>query len=260
MSHPCVETQASGHLLAVRINRPEARNALNRETIRQLVAIFSAKYDTNSPRCVLLTGAGTEAFCAGADLSELESIPSPEDRREFFRAVANLIASITTCPIPVVAAVHGFALAGGCGLVAACDIAIAADDAIFGLPEVAIGLSPMVVLAPLRQRVSPSVLRLMALRGERISAERALHAGLVTQVVQKSQLELAIKTLCDGIISQGPQAVRATKRALRDIQGANLYEQMLDLADQSALVSIGDEAVEGIAAFREKRPPSWKAT
>jgi enoyl-CoA hydratase/carnithine racemase len=258
MSHPCVETQSSGHLLTVTINRPEARNALNRETISELTAIFSATYGVESPRCVLLTGAGTEAFCAGADLSELESIPSPEDRRAFFRSVANLITSITACPIPVVAAVRGFALAGGCGLVAACDIAVAADDAIFGLPEVAIGLAPMVVLAPLRQRVAPGVLRLMAIRGERINAQRALEAGLVSQVVAKEQLESLIKTLCEGIIAQGPQAVRATKSALRDIQGVNLHEQMLDLADRSALVSIGDEAVEGIAAFREKRAPSWK--
>ena len=258
MSHPCVETQTSGHILTVRINRPEARNALNTETIAELTAIFSASYETDSPRCVLLTGAGAEAFCAGADLSELESIHNPEDRRDFFRAVANLIASITACPIPVVAAVHGFALAGGCGLVAACDIVIAADDAIFGLPEVAIGLAPMVVLAPLQQRVASGVLRLMALRGERINAERALEAGLVSQVVAKGQLEDAVKTLCEGIISQGPHAVRATKSALRDIQGVSLHEQMLDLADRSALVSIGDEAVEGIAAFREKRAPSWK--
>ncbi|MEY4700189.1 MAG: hypothetical protein RL326_376 [Pseudomonadota bacterium] len=258
MSHPCVETKTSGHLLTVRINRPEARNALNRETIEKLTAIFSSACETNSPRCILLTGAGTEAFCAGADLSELERMPNPEDRRDFFRCVANLIASITTCPIPVVAAIHGFALAGGCGLVAACDIAVAADDAIFGLPEVAIGLAPMVVLAPLQQRVASGVLRLMALRGERIDAKRALEAGLVSQVVAKAQLEDSVKTLCEGIISQGPQAVRATKSALRDIQGVNLHKQMLDLADRSALISIGDEAMEGIAAFREKRAPSWK--
>jgi enoyl-CoA hydratase/carnithine racemase len=162
--------------------------------------------------------------------------------------------------VPVIAGVHGFALAGGCGLVAACDIAIAADDAVFGLPEIAIGLAPMVVLAPLRQRVTPAALRLMALRGERFNAERALGAGLVSQVVKKALLEETVKTLCDGIISQGPKAVRATKKALQDVECATLHEQMLDLADRSALVSIGDEAVEGIAAFREKRAPSWKST
>jgi methylglutaconyl-CoA hydratase len=260
MSHPCVETETSGHLLTLRINRPQARNALTRETIRELTAVFSATHNTDSLRCVVLTGAGTEAFCAGADLSELESIPSPEDRRDFFHSVANLIASIRACPVPVIAGVHGFALAGGCGLVAACDIAIAADDAVFGLPEIAIGLAPMVVLAPLRQRVTPAALRLMALRGERFNAERALGAGLVSQVVKKALLEETVKTLCDGIISQGPKAVRATKKALQDVECATLHEQMLDLADRSALVSIGDEAVEGIAAFREKRAPSWKST
>lgn len=260
MSHPCVETQTSGHLLTIRINRPESRNALNRETVRELTAVFSATLSSESLRCVVLTGAGTEAFCAGADLSELESIPNPDDRREFFRSVANLVASIRACPVPVIAAVHGFALAGGCGLVAACDIAIAADDAVFGLPEVAIGLAPMVVLAPLRLRVAPAALRLMALRGERLNAARALEAGLISQVVQKSQLADVVKTVCDGIVSQGPRAVRATKKALLDIECEAARDQMLDLADKSALVSIGEEASEGIAAFREKRPPSWRSS
>jgi methylglutaconyl-CoA hydratase len=258
MSHHCVETETSGHLLTVRINRPATRNALNIETVRELTAVFSSTLSAESLRCVVLTGAGVEAFCAGADLSELESIQNPGDRRNFFRSFANLIAGIRACPVPVIAAVHGFALAGGCGLVAACDIAIAADDAVFGLPEVAIGLAPMVVLAPLLRRVAPAALRIMALRGERLNAARALEAGLVSQVVQKSQLGEVVKTLCDGIISQGPRAVRATKKALLDIECPTLHEQMLDLADKSALVSIGEEASEGIAAFRGKRPPSWR--
>lgn len=258
MSHSCVKTQHSNHLLTVTINRPEARNALNKETIRELREVFAGPFDSDSIRCVLLTGAGTEAFCAGADLAELEANSGPDRRRAFFRSVASLVDSIMRCPVPVVAAVHGFALAGGCGLVAACDIAVAADDAVFGLPEVGIGLAPMVVLAPMRQRVSPSTLCLMALRGERINAKRALEVGLVAQVVEKQSFETVVKTLCEGIIAQGPQAVRATKSALRDIESVNLSEQMFDLADRSALVSINPEASEGIASFREKRPPSWR--
>jgi len=260
MSYSRVKTQNSNHLLTVTINRSEARNALNQETIRELTQAFAGPFDSDSIRCVLLTGAGTEAFCAGADLTELENNPTPDARREFFRSVARLVDSIARCPVPVVAAVHGFALAGGCGLVAACDIAVAADDAVFGLPEVGIGLAPMVVLAPLRQRVSPSALRLMALRGEKINAKRALEIGLVSQVVEKQNLESVVNTLCEGIIAQGPHAVRATKAALRDLESVNLSEQMLDLADRSALVSISAEAAEGIASFREKRKPSWRIT
>ena len=258
MSYQCVKIHSSDYLLTVTISRPDARNALNNQTIRELITVFSSVTDNESTRCVLLTGAGSEAFCAGADLTELESQTSPAARRDFFRSVANLIQSIVSCPVPVVAAVRGFALAGGCGLVAACDIAVASDDAVFGLPEVGIGLAPMVVLAPLQQKVSPALLSVMSLRGERINAQRALEGGLVAQVVENSQLDNVATNLCRGIIAQGPQAVRATKKAIRDVRGADLEEQMLELADRSALVSISAEAVEGISSFRQKRSPSWR--
>lgn len=258
MHHSNIIVATSQHLATVTINRPDARNALNAQTIQELTDAFTALSNNSALRAIMLTGAGTEAFCAGADLNELASQPDPAARRAFFNSIATLITTLLNCPIPIVAAVHGFALAGGMGLVAASDIALASDDAVFGLPEVAVGLAPMVVMAPLSSTVQARALSHLALTGERISASQALSAGLITRVITKADLNKEAQSLCTLIASRGPEAVRATKRALRDVSLHDTRSFILELADRSALVSIGSEAAEGIAAFREKRSPGWK--
>jgi enoyl-CoA hydratase/carnithine racemase len=259
MSFTTIEVSTSAHLTQVTINRPQARNSLTLETTHELTQAFTQLTDSKDARCVLLTGAGSEAFCAGADLKGLLDNPTPDARRAFFESIATLIETIEHCPVPVVAAVHGFALAGGCGLVAACDIAIASEDAIFGLPEVGIGLAPMVVMAPLSRTIPRKALSLMALTGERLSAVQALAAGLVTMVVPKSELAARVHTICRTIQAQGPDAVRATKATLRDLAKHSGQPLIDELADRSALLSLGAEAAEGIAAFQEKRAPSWRS-
>jgi enoyl-CoA hydratase/carnithine racemase len=255
MSFTSIEVATSHHLTQITINRPQARNALTIETLQELTRAFQSIATSSDVRCVLLTGAGTEAFCAGADLNRLLDAPAPEERRAFFDSVATVIEAIRSCPVPVVAAVHGFALAGGCGIVAASDIVLASEDAVFGLPEVGIGLAPMVVMEPLAQTMSAKSLSLMALTGERLSATQALAAGLVTKVLPKSEVSTQAITICTTITKQGPNAVRATKLALRQISH---HTDIHELADRSALLSIGNEASEGMTAFREKRSPSWK--
>jgi methylglutaconyl-CoA hydratase len=259
MQYSNITVATTGHLATVTINRPQARNALNAQTIQELTTAFTTLSHDRSLRCVLLTGAGTEAFCAGADLNELASQPDPAARRSFFESIATLVTTITNCPVPVVTAVHGFALAGGTGLVAASDIALASDDAVFGLPEVAVGLAPMVVMAPLSATVHARQLSYLALTGERIDASQALAAGLITRIVAKNSLNQEAQTVCSLIASRGPDAVKATKRALRDVAQRDPSSFIFELADRSALVSIGQEAHEGIAAFREKRSPSWRS-
>lgn len=155
-------------------------------------------------------------------------------------------------------AVFGYALAGGLGLVASSDIALAADDAVFGLPEVAIGLAPMVVMEPLAATISPRILSYLALSGERISANQALSAGLVSRVIAKDSLLSDAEAVCRTICSRGPEALRETKRALRDIHLSAEQSFIYELADRSALVSLGAEANEGMTAFAEKRSPAWK--
>ncbi len=260
MSSAPVLLESSGRIATITINRPDSRNSLNRETIRHLIEAFSTASTCADTRVVVLTGKGTEAFCAGADLAELTAGTSPESRREFFSSIATLIETISYCPVPVVAKVYGFALAGGCGLVAASDIVVAADDALFGLPEVGIGLAPMVVMAPLLRTIGFRAVSALALTGERISAAEALRVGLVSKIMPKANLDRAVSELCTTIASNGPHAVRATKKALADLAESRSLTFMGELADRSSLVSLSSEALEGIAAFREKRTAKWKAT
>lgn len=258
MTESPVTVNNSSPIVEITINRPQHRNSLTAETIGLLRSAFDTVGTSANARCVLFSGKGTEAFCAGADLIQLASSHSPSDRRVFFDSIASLIESITRCPVPIVGMVHGFALAGGCGLAAACDLTLAADDAQFGLPEVAIGLAPMVVMAPIMRAIGPKRTAHLALTGERITATQALSYGLINEVVSKSDLKKRTAALCESIVTQGPAAVRATKAALLDVAEREYPAFMHELADRSALLSVGDEACEGIVAFSEKRAPNWR--
>lgn len=257
MSATPVLVERSGTVTRITINRPEARNSLNAETIRHLIEAFLKASSCPDTRVVVLSGSGTEAFCAGADIAELSANHSPEARRQFFLSIATLVETITRCPMPVVAQVYGFALAGGCGLVAAADIALASEDAIFGLPEVGIGLAPMVVMAPLLRTIGFRAVSALALTGERIPASTAAQMGLVTRVLPEENLKAAVNELCAQLCSKGPHAIRETKAALSDLSESNSLSFMRELADRSALVSLSPEAAEGLKAFREKRKPTW---
>jgi enoyl-CoA hydratase/carnithine racemase len=256
-SAPVLVTEAAG-IVSITINRPEARNSLSSLAIKLLTEAFDGVATNPLARCVVLSGAGTEAFCAGADIAELVNNPAPSARRAFFASIASLIDKINLCPVPVVARVHGFALAGGCGLAAACDITLASDDAVFGLPEVGIGLAAMVVMAPLSRVVQKKALTQMIMTGERISAARALEIGLVTAVHAKASLDSEADALCKRLIKQGPHALQASKQALLDVTEREYLPFLHELADRSALLSLGSEATEGLTAFTQKREPSWR--
>ena len=260
MASPSVLVNETAGIVSITINRPEARNSLNSLTIRLLAEAFQSVTSNPLARCVILSGTGSEAFCAGADIAELVQNPAPSARRAFFDSIASLIEKIHLCPVPVVARIHGFALAGGCGLAAACDITLASDDAVFGLPEVGVGLAAMVVMAPLSRVVQKKALISMSMTGERITAKRALEIGLVTAVHPKGSLDGETESLCKKILKQGPQALKASKQALLDVTEREYLPLLHDLADRSALLSLGAEATEGLVAFTQKRKPSWRAS
>lgn len=255
---PVLVSEKAG-IISITINRSEARNSLNAETIKLLTDAFTGVANNSNARCAILSGAGTEAFCAGADITELVANPSSTWRRDFFDSIATLIETINVCPVPVIARVHGFALAGGCGLAAACDITLAADDAVFGLPEVGVGLAAMVVMAPLSRVVNKKALTHLIMTGERITASRALEIGLVTAVHPKQSLDTETDSLSKKLLKQGPQALRASKQALLDVSEREYLPFLHELADRSALLSLGAEASEGLTAFTQKREPSWRA-
>jgi len=250
-----VKVEAS--VATVTLNRPQARNALNAQAVQELIDAFTSLDLDPSVKVVLLRGAGTEAFCAGADLQELKGNSSPDSRRSFFESIANLVRSIESCPVPVVSMVCGFAMAGGLGLIAASDIVIAADNAVFALPEVAVGLAPLVVSVPLTDSMSQRGLSYLALTGERINADEALLFGLVTKVVKLDQIIDQTQKICQTIALKGPSAVRQTKVALRELRLNNDADFIYQLSDRSALLSLSTEANEGMSAFAEKRSPRW---
>lgn len=246
-----------GPVARVTIARPEVRNALDRatlEALRQALAELASREDV---RVVVLSGQGEEAFCAGADLREVRGAESVRERRAYFAGVAAVLEAMATMPQPVVAAVRGYALAGGLGLVAGADHAIAAEDAVFALPEAGIGLFPMVVMAPILRAVGRRAAWELMTTGRRIDGREAARIGLVTRAVPKEDLEDAVAELVARLLRQSPVALAAGKAALYATDGLAYREALAALREFSALVASSDDAREGIAAFFERRRPEW---
>lgn len=253
-----VDLKKNQQIATVTINRPEARNALNQEAIRLLHKTFEQLGNDETIRVILFTGSGSEAFCAGADLSELEKSKSIDEREQFFSALSTLIQTMHHIPQPIIALVKGFALAGGCGLAAASDIVIASDNAIFGLPELQIGLVPMVVMPVIHRAIGRRATSDLILSAERINAARALQIGLVSRVVPLEDLDREGSALAQRICSLAPRALQAAKETIYDVGETDYQECLRTYPKKIAALSLMPEAVEGISAFIGKRSPNWR--
>jgi enoyl-CoA hydratase/carnithine racemase len=245
-----------GPVLIARLNRPEARNAMNAEMIRGIgAAIVDAETDPDI-RVVVLTGAGDRSFCAGMDLrgfAEGEEIGVGNDdaTRGFFKLIEGRVTT------PLVGAANGTAVAGGFELLLGCDIIVASSEARFGLPEVKRGLFPAGGGTFLGAKVALNVALEMALTGEPINAERAYNLGLVNAVVPPEAVLDAAVAIADRIAANGPVAVAATKELVRlgVTDEAAARERLLEL---QPVVFGSEDALEGARAFVEKRPPVWQ--
>jgi enoyl-CoA hydratase/carnithine racemase len=242
----------------ITLNRPEVRNALSRTLIRELAEVLAAWETDPAVRVVVLAGAGDRAFCAGADLKGVGDRGTTLQARESFGGLAAILESITRMRTPVIAQVHGFALAGGCGLAAGCDLVVASDDAVFGLPEIKVGLLPLMVMAPILRAVGRKRGLLMILSGEPVSAREAFEMGLVSRVVSRADLERETTALARRLASFSPTAVGLAKEACYTIQDMEYGKSLRYLRELITLVGLSDDAREGIAAFLEKREPEWK--
>jgi len=242
----------------ITINRPEARNALNATVIRELgVALAQLDADTGS-RAVVLRGAGDRAFCPGADLKGMFQAESILEAREQYSGLAHVLNAIPRMRTPVIARVQGYALAGGCGLAAACDVVIASEDAVFGLPEIKLGLLPLMVLAPILRTASPRRVLELVLTGRELPALEALDLGLVTRVVPRGDLDRMVSETARTLAGLSPTAVALGKEAFYralDLTPSQALEHMRDLL---TIVAQSEDAKEGIAAFLEKRTPRWR--
>jgi methylglutaconyl-CoA hydratase len=251
-----LKVEARGPVRHLILSRPEARNALDGETLAALVGAL-AEAPATGARVIVLAGEG-EHFSAGADLAEVAAASDPAERRQVFGRVARAIAALAACPLPVVAKVRGYCLAGAMGLVAAADFAYAEAGARFGLPEVQVGLFPMVVSAPLSRLLRPRLLADLALTGRRLSAAEALEAGLLTGVAPDGEaLEELVAEKVAALAALSPEVLARGKRALAWAREMPLLEGMAVLETLVADLAGTAAAEEGIRAFFEKRKPSW---
>jgi methylglutaconyl-CoA hydratase len=243
----------------ITMNRPDRRNALSRGLIAALADAFARADADAAVRSVILTGAGT-AFCAGMDLDELRGTLGAETNQVWNDAakLSALYEQIYALPKPTIAAVNGAAVAGGAGLVTACDLAIAAADARFGYPEVRRGLVAAMVMPHLLRHVGERAARWLLLTGELIGAADAVRLGLVNASTSKETLLDTALGWCASLAEGGPKALAATKELLQ--RCSNQAVPMADLAQASAAPRLTEECRSGLAAFFEKKPPPWAAT
>jgi enoyl-CoA hydratase/carnithine racemase len=238
--------------LVLSIDRPERRNALNADVIHALQqALHGVRADV-SIRAVVLTGAGDEAFCAGADLG---ADAFAFDYATPTSAYADLLRTARTLDVPLVARVNGACMAGGMGLLAMCDLAIAAPHAVFGLPEAKVGVFPMQVLAVLQAQVPQRFLTRLCLTGDPIDAETARQIGLVNEVAH--DLDGALERLLSRLQSNSPTALRRGLYAMKAMRSMSFDEAIAFGEGQIGLLALTQDAREGIAAFKDKRKPQW---
>lgn len=257
MPYENILVESAGAVATITINRPERRNALTAATLRELRDAFGALPGTGA-RAAILRGAGDQAFCAGADLKEVLEQDTALGRRAYFSGVAEVVEAIARCPAPVIAMVHGFALAGGCGLAVAPDFTLAAEDAQFGLPEIRIGLLPMVVMAPIFRAVGRKQAVRLVLLGERVGAREALAMGLVTEVHPKADLEARARALAETLAGLPPAAMGLAKEAMHAMGDMEYFASLRYLREMVTIQASTEDAAEGIRAFFEKRAPVWR--
>ena len=259
MGERAVTLAVDGRIARIALNDPERRNALSYTMVRELIQALRRVEADPSARVAVLSGAGAN-FSAGADLREFaDEIDEPAARHWESGALwEELFTLVPRMSKPVVAAVRGYALAGGCGLVAACDLAVAADDAKFGITEIRIGLFPLLVLPALRGAVGGKRALEMALSGEVVGADEALRIGLVGRVVPAARLEEAALEVARALAEKSPAAVRMGKH-LFWASADMTYTQALALARDLRVAYLQSDGLrEGVAAFLEKRKPRWE--
>jgi len=241
----------------ITIDDPDRANPLSSEGIEQLARAVQRAAGDPQVRVIVITGAGDRVFSAGGDLAG-GFVDSPTSVDESRAALGDLFRALRQCGKPTVARVNGHALAGGFGLAAACDIVVAVEDALFGTPEINVGLWPMIITAIL-QRVMPrkAVLELM-MTGRRITAEEAMRLGVVSRIVTRSELDPAVDEVVESLASKSAAVMRIGRTAFYDVEDLDLDSALQALMTGLAEVTRTEDAREGVRAFLEKRDPEWK--
>lgn len=250
-------------VLTLSLNRPEVHNAFDANMIQELTSALITADESDDVRLVVITGIGT-SFSAGADLNWMRSLvdASQEDNEQDALQLAKLMRSLNYLSKPTIARINGNAFGGGLGLIAACDITIAVDDAKFGLTEAHLGLAPAVISPYVIRNIGERNARRYFLNAERFSSQQAKQIGLIQQCVAAGELDKAVNQTIQLILKGGPEAVITCKELIFAIVGHN-QETQLAIDQYTAKVIAGmrvmDEGQEGLAAFLDKRKPAWIA-
>lgn len=258
---PLVLTEFNAGIGRIIINRPDKRNSLTRELIEQLDQAVEQMRDRPELR-VLVFGATGGVFCAGMDLGEMQARATSENGQQEWlidsQLYSQLLEKIYAIPVPTIAQLQGPVLAGGVGMVLACDLIVASTNTFFSLPEPMRGITAAIVTPLLVLRLGPGPANHLLLSGERMSAERAWQLGFCYDVVSSDLLTERVDQLLASILAGSPAALATTKRHLRKILAVSVADQLADSIQVSAEARQSADAREGLAAFLEKRKPNWQ--
>ena len=242
-----------GPVMWLTINREERRNAISSGVLAAMSAALARANQDRAVRAVVITGAGTRAFCAGADLQSGKSFKF--DYSEPYVGFANLFRQARQSTVPLIARVNGACMAGGMGIMGMCDMAVSSPAAVFGLPEVKVGLFPAQVLSVIGKLLPRRVLAEMCLTGEPLTAEQALRYDLINHV--SDDLDAGVEFLLGRMLDKSPAAIRRGLYTMKKIEAMAFEESMAFTESQIGLFALTGDAAEGQLAFREKRQPVW---
>jgi enoyl-CoA hydratase/carnithine racemase len=240
-------------VLWLTIQREERRNAMSHRVVAGMADAIRGAQTQREVRAIVITGSGSKSFCAGADLQAAKAFT--DDFSEPHAHLARLLRAARASHIPLIARVNGYCLAGGMGLLAMCDMAVAASHATFGLPEVKLGLFPAQVLTVLQHLVPRRVLAEMCITGEPLTSAQALACGLVNYV--DDDVDAKLGWLLDRILDKSPAAIRRGLYTMKSVETMAFEESMAFTESQIALLTLTEDAQEGQKAFQEKRKPVW---
>ena len=252
-----VAVELHAGVLTVTIDRPQQRNALSAEVNAGLLAAIDRATSDDAVRVLVVTGAGDKAFCAGADLGGLAPDAGAVELHQGRALFADVLQGLRRLPKPVIARVNGAALAGGFGLALACDLAIAADSATFGTPEIKVGMWPYMISAVIMEHLGPKRTMDLLLSGRRLDAAEALAWGLVNRVVPAAELDSAVAETAEQLVAHSPVVLALGKQSYAAASQMHRDEALPYLAAMLSLHLQTDDAVEGITAFIQTRPPEW---
>lgn len=253
-------SRPSPFVARVFLNRAEVRNAFDPALIAELTRTFASLADDQTLRVIVLGGHG-KAFCAGADLNWMRASADHdwERNRVDAEALAEMLATLDRCPVPMVARLHADCIAGGMGLAAVCDVRVAADSAAFCLSEARIGLLPATIAPYVVRAMGASAAGRYAVTAERFDAVEAKSIGFVHEVCAADQLDAAVDAIVAAIVANGPRAARACKQLVRDVAGRPITAELrAKTARRIADTRASDEGREGLQSFLDKRAPAWR--